>query len=705
MSRLTWQNVAAPDFSAATRTQAYAAEAFDKAMGRVSDSITAFDNNRKDTADAAVMRNMMQYQNANELQAAIASGALMQGVNPDHVRADALLKAQSQASNLLTLDRQRQQLSADKQTFDFNAANNPLRLEESGLKTTQLGNDIAHTQGERERATLLREAEEAAKRRLITGQQDGTLTTDAALAAAANQADVNTPEGMAFWNAAVAENPMIGKSASRVLGTTPPPPSALPGIPTSSGALVSAAAQGGFDNIVPLILQHEGGYVAKDGKSGAPANFGINQKHNPDIDVKNLTQADATKLYKERYWDAISGDKLPAALQATAFDAAVNQGPGMAKKWITESGGDVAKFNALREQHYRSLAASDPEHAKQLNGWLSRLSSFTTMPSSNHRGAADYQAKLSALVAAGAQDAGQNDRLVKTMVDEMAGKVNTSLQETAVRHRGEQGMFKNVPEDHMLQTLREVGAKLGTTNYEFVAQWLANETTTNKDSWVRGLMEWAPGVDKSGKYFDLDRLKTSAESYAKNGKLKLFSDAAASFNTKAAITDQQAQADYTTRLREQYAKAYEIAAKNPTPENQAVLVDLATKVTAAGNAQVSSAAETFSRYLPAGAQQQLAAQAQSAAAASPATPAPAAHSAEYATFLQNFGKSRTTTAPEAPEAPEAPPRRIVSWPEPMTPARISTMTAAEAAAVLRDPQKVRRLPPNVKLMLEARAGA
>ena len=38
MSRLTWQNVAAPDFSAAARTQAYAAEAFDKAMGRVSGS-------------------------------------------------------------------------------------------------------------------------------------------------------------------------------------------------------------------------------------------------------------------------------------------------------------------------------------------------------------------------------------------------------------------------------------------------------------------------------------------------------------------------------------------------------------------------------------------------------------------------------------------------------------------------------------------
>ena len=129
MSRLTWQNVAAPDFSAATRTQAYAAEAFDKAMGRVSDSITAFDNNRKDQADAAVLMNAMKYQNADDLQAAIASGALTQGVNPDHVRAGALLKAQAQASNLMALDRDRQQLATSKQTYDFNEQRNPQLIE------------------------------------------------------------------------------------------------------------------------------------------------------------------------------------------------------------------------------------------------------------------------------------------------------------------------------------------------------------------------------------------------------------------------------------------------------------------------------------------------------------------------------------------------------------------------------------------------
>lgn len=144
MSRLTWQNVAAPDFSAATRTQAYAAEAFDKAMGRVSGAITAFDNNRKDTADAAVMRNMMQYQNADELQAAIASGALMQGVNPDHVRVEALLKAQAQAGQLMALGKDRQQLATSQQEYEFNKLRNPQLLEAGRLTNATAQQTLDH---------------------------------------------------------------------------------------------------------------------------------------------------------------------------------------------------------------------------------------------------------------------------------------------------------------------------------------------------------------------------------------------------------------------------------------------------------------------------------------------------------------------------------------------------------------------------------
>lgn len=151
------------------------------------------------------------------------------------------------------------------------------------------------------------------------------------------------------------------------------------GLPESVGGKVGrgggATSAPGFDGVMGAIFKHEGGYTASDGNSGAPANFGINQKANPDIDVKNLTKEGASQLYKTRYWDKIGGDNLPAGLQGTAMDAAVNQGVGNAKKWIEQSGGDPAKFNELRRAHYESLLAK-PEFAKYRKTWMQRLESY-----------------------------------------------------------------------------------------------------------------------------------------------------------------------------------------------------------------------------------------------------------------------------------------------------------------------------------------
>jgi hypothetical protein len=126
---------------------------------------------------------------------------------------------------------------------------------------------------------------------------------------------------------------------------------------------------GGFDAVIDPLLQREGGFVAKDGRSGAPANFGINQRYNPDVDVRNLTPEKAKELYRSRYWDAIGGDQLPPEAQAAVFDAAVNQGPQRAMQWWRQSGGDLNRFNQLRLQHYRSR----PDYAQNGKSWEARV--------------------------------------------------------------------------------------------------------------------------------------------------------------------------------------------------------------------------------------------------------------------------------------------------------------------------------------------
>jgi hypothetical protein len=141
----------------------------------------------------------------------------------------------------------------------------------------------------------------------------------------------------------------------------------IPGRP--GGPVAGAQPSAGFDANVGPLLQREGGFVARDGRSGAPANFGINQRYNPDVDVSKLTEDQARQLYRDRYWNAINGDSLPPEAQAAVFDAAVNQGPERAMSWWRQSGGDVQKFNQLRLQHYRSR----PDYARNGRSWERRV--------------------------------------------------------------------------------------------------------------------------------------------------------------------------------------------------------------------------------------------------------------------------------------------------------------------------------------------
>ena len=149
---------------------------------------------------------------------------------------------------------------------------------------------------------------------------------------------------------------------------TAPPRATIEDGPVKPGQL--------FDTAVTSLLKREGGYVASDGNSGAPANFGINQKFNPDIDVKSLTRAGAIDLYRKRYWDKIDGDKLAPATSLVALDAAALQGPDVAKQLIASAGGDPVAMIAQRRTQLQELAKRDPTQARNLPGWMNRLTSL-----------------------------------------------------------------------------------------------------------------------------------------------------------------------------------------------------------------------------------------------------------------------------------------------------------------------------------------
>ena len=89
-----------------------------------------------------------------------------------------------------------------------------------------------------------------------------------------------------------------------------------------------------FNDIIEVVLHHEGGYVKDPDDPGGETNFGIAKRSHPDVDIANLTKDGAKEIYKEHYWDRNKVEDLPEDLRHIYFDMCVNQGRGRAVKII-----------------------------------------------------------------------------------------------------------------------------------------------------------------------------------------------------------------------------------------------------------------------------------------------------------------------------------------------------------------------------------
>ena len=95
-----------------------------------------------------------------------------------------------------------------------------------------------------------------------------------------------------------------------------------------------------YDASLARVLKHEGGYTNHPSDPGGPTNFGITihdyrryiKANGTAADVRDMTLADAAKIYRARYWLALRCDELPAGLDYAVFDYGVNSGTGRAAK-------------------------------------------------------------------------------------------------------------------------------------------------------------------------------------------------------------------------------------------------------------------------------------------------------------------------------------------------------------------------------------
>jgi len=104
--------------------------------------------------------------------------------------------------------------------------------------------------------------------------------------------------------------------------------------------------QGNFASALKHVLVHEGGYVNHPKDPGGATNKGVTQRVYDGFrlksglakrSVKEITDAEVSKLYKAQYWDAVNGDELPTGVDYVVFDGAVNSGVSQSVKWLQRS--------------------------------------------------------------------------------------------------------------------------------------------------------------------------------------------------------------------------------------------------------------------------------------------------------------------------------------------------------------------------------
>ena len=89
-----------------------------------------------------------------------------------------------------------------------------------------------------------------------------------------------------------------------------------------------------YDAALARVLAHEGGYTNHPADPGGPTNFGITiadyrryaKPSASAADVRAMTRAEAERIYRARYWDALRCDELPAGVDYAVFDYGVNSG-------------------------------------------------------------------------------------------------------------------------------------------------------------------------------------------------------------------------------------------------------------------------------------------------------------------------------------------------------------------------------------------
>jgi lysozyme family protein len=97
-----------------------------------------------------------------------------------------------------------------------------------------------------------------------------------------------------------------------------------------------------FSRALSLVLKHEGGWADHPKDPGGATMRGVTlanfrryvKADATKADLRAITDAQLSTVYRRYYWDAVSGAELPDGVDFAVFDFAVNSGPSRAAKYM-----------------------------------------------------------------------------------------------------------------------------------------------------------------------------------------------------------------------------------------------------------------------------------------------------------------------------------------------------------------------------------
>ena len=122
-----------------------------------------------------------------------------------------------------------------------------------------------------------------------------------------------------------------------------------------------------WDVALQALLKHEGGFSNDPHDRGGITNLGVTIKNwrewvgreVTEDEMRQLTPQAVAPFYKQRYWDVVHADSLPAGVDLCVFDCAVNSGPVQSARFLQRAVG-VNPDGKIGPVTLAAVAAADP---------------------------------------------------------------------------------------------------------------------------------------------------------------------------------------------------------------------------------------------------------------------------------------------------------------------------------------------------------